>query len=77
MGEFMARSLLMWVLYYRDNRREMEALLPPPGAEKYNPEPLTYLNSLYFPSNDPKDVLIGLEGWLRARMNNLNPPMIA
>lgn len=42
-GEFMARSILIVVLHYRDNCREMETLLPPPGAEKYNPEPLTYL----------------------------------
>lgn len=76
-GEFMARSLLMVVLHYRDKRREMEALLPPPGAEKYNPEPLTYLNSLYLPNKNPQDILMGLEGWLRARISDLNPPMVA
>ena len=42
-GDTMTRSMLIVILHYRDKRAEMKELLPPPEAEKFNPEPYTYL----------------------------------
>jgi len=75
-GDTMTRSMLIVILHYRDNRAEMKELLPPPEAEKFNPEPYTYLNPL-FTATDRQAMLPGLDGWLRARLERLPSPMVA
>lgn len=75
-GDTMTRSMLIVILHYRDKRAEMKELLPPPEAEKFNPEPYTYLNPL-FTATDRQAILPALDSWLRARLQRLPSPMVA
>jgi DNA-binding SARP family transcriptional activator len=74
-AEAMARSLLIIVLHYQDRYLELPNLVPPPEVREYNPEPLSYLNSLFLLPANRKSILKDLEGWLRSSLYNLPPPM--
>ncbi|MEW6458258.1 MAG: BTAD domain-containing putative transcriptional regulator [Bacillota bacterium] len=75
-AEAMARSLLIIVLHYQDRYLELPNLVPPPEVREYNPEPLSYLNSLFLLPTNRRSILKDLEGWLRSSLYNLPPPMI-
>jgi DNA-binding SARP family transcriptional activator len=78
LAEFMARTVLAGILHYQNRGRDdIESILPPAGASKYNLEPSSYLVSLFIPSEHYTDVLEGLDGWLRSRFYELPPVQLA